>query len=109
METNFHPVMAAERIRELEIIHGFKPFQILCHTEGKTLVSRFKMRAESGNRHEGHRDAQSLDEWEAVLSSGKIEALDIGGELYELDTTDLEAIDIGLIVSRIRNSQTTNN
>lgn len=104
IETNFHPIIASNKLCELKAAYGFEPFQILCHTEGDVLFERFKKRAESGNRHEGHRDIQSLQEWKPILSAGKIEALNIGGELYEIDTTHFETIDFESLKYRLQSA-----
>lgn len=107
VETNFHSVIASEKIRELRSVYDFIPFQILCHTEGKVLVERFKERAESGNRHEGHRDEQSLDEWAPILSWGKIEALNVEGRLYEIDTTNFDKINFESLKKYIQDMYST--
>lgn len=108
VETNFHPVISSNKFRELQMAYDFIPFQILCYTEGDILVERFRDRAESGNRHEGHRDAQSLEEWKPTLSSGKIEALSLDGALYEIDTTYFDSIDFSSLKRCIVDIQESN-
>ncbi len=108
VETNFHPVISSNKFRELQMAYDFIPFQILCHTEGDILIERFRNRAESGDRHDGHRDAQSLEEWKPILSSGKIEALSLDGALYEIDTTYFDSIDFSSLKRRIVDMQESN-
>ena len=65
--------------------------QILCQAEGKELANRYRRRAETGERHQGHRDkilAQkfNLDELSYLYQN----PLDIGGHVLELDSTNFK-------------------
>jgi predicted kinase len=93
IETNFDPKFANQKIIDLKNKYNFEPMQIRCFTEGKILLERFTKRAQSSERHPGHFDAENLADWEKILLPGKIEALDIGGKLFDFDTTDLNNLD----------------
>jgi len=65
--------------------------QIHCHAPVDVLTERYGSRS----RHPGHHDAEKIKELPARLASGAHDALDLPGDLIELDTTrplDLEAL-----------------
>ncbi len=107
IETNFAPKFANAKILGLKGKYNFVPFQIRCWTEGEVLWERFKKRAASKERHPGHVDMNNLDEWRPVLLKGKIEALNIGGEIYDIDTTDFTAINYDKFIVAYGYHQTT--
>jgi predicted kinase len=102
VESNFSPEAATPIFRELLEKYPYRPVQILCKAEGETLWQRFKRRAESGERHPGHVDQTTYAELEDVLRQGRIEPLDIGGALIEVDTTEFVTINYPEIIARIR-------
>ena len=102
IETNFNPKFANEKICDLYKKYDFVPFQIRCITDGKILFERFAERANSGNRHPGHVDNENLDEFRTVLLKGKIEALDIEGETFDVDTTDFSKINYKKLIGAIK-------
>lgn len=102
VESNFYPEFHTPRFLALKDRYGFIPFQIACVTDGEVLYQRFKQRWESGNRHPGHAEHVQLDAIHASLTKGRIEPLDIGGSLYELDTTDFTNIDYEGLVHAIK-------
>jgi predicted kinase len=104
VESNFSSELATPRFIELKEKYGFEPFQVVCRTEGGVLMERFKRRAASGLRHAGHLDHVTVHEMAAVLAEGRCGALDIGGRVVKLDTTDFEMVDFeGLLreISRV--------
>lgn len=101
VETNFNPKFANKKFLDLKKKYDFTSFQIRCVTDGAILLDRFTKRARSGNRHPGHVDAKNIDEWKSVLLRGKIDALDIGGELLDVDTTDFNKVNYDGLASAI--------
>ena len=100
VESNFHPTYDNERFTALRTNFDFEPFQVLCTADGDILYERFKERSASGARHPGHRDELRHGEFEEILRRGRHDPLEIGGETYELDMTDLDAVDFdGLMVA----------
>ena len=93
VECNFVPDRDAPRWYDLARTYSFTPFQILCVADGPALYARYCERARSTERHPGHVETLDLDEHRELLLGGRIEPLDIGGALYELDTTNFAAID----------------
>jgi adenylate kinase family enzyme len=101
VETNFRPKSATEKFLDLKKKYDFTPIQIRCITDGKILLDRFTKRANSPDRHPGHIDSENLEEFTPTLLQGKIEALDIGGELFDIDTTDFDKVDYDGLVKAI--------
>lgn len=102
VESNFYPEFHTSRFLALKDRYGFIPFQISCVTNGEVLYQRYTQRWESGNRHPGHVEHVQLNEIRASLLKGRIEPLNIGGTLYELDTTDFTCIDYDGLVNAIK-------
>ncbi len=103
VESNFSE-MAAQTFLELKSKYYFEPFQIQCRTAGRVLFQRFKERSKSGSRHPGHVDHLNYDEMQEALLKGKHEAMDIGGQVLEVDTTDFGAIDYATLFQAIRSA-----
>jgi len=101
VESNFVSELATPQFRTLQSCYAFTPFQILCVADGETLFARFVQRAESGQRHPGHVDTTTYDEFRESLRRGQVAPLDIGGPLIEVDTTDFAALDDEAIFARI--------
>jgi predicted kinase len=93
VEANFRPEKETAKFLALKEKYEFIPFQIQCHTEGQVLLERFRRRAESSERHPGHLDRSNEPNLQAILLGGRHEPLDIGGSVFEIDTTDFDAID----------------
>ena len=92
LETNFNPAFANEKIRNLKETYQVNSLQIRCISDGGILLQRFIHRANSPERHPGHKDHESLNGRQTTLQQGKIEKLNIGGEYIDFDTTNLTAL-----------------
>lgn len=103
-ESNFKPEFENEKFLALKKRYNFKPLQIMCQTKEEVLYDRFKARTESGERHPGHVDHMNLDEFRAMLLTGGHESLDIGGQVYRLDTTDIKTIDYNKLFNEIKSA-----
>ena len=101
VESNFHPTYDNERFAALRTTYDFVPFQVFCTANGNVLYERFKARSESGERHPGHRDELRQGEFEEILRRGHHDPLDIGGETYALDMTDLDTVDFDGLMTAI--------
>jgi predicted kinase len=62
--------------------------QVACRADPSVLVERFRLRAQSGQRHPGHVDIESLSEIESELLMAVQRALPLGAPVVECDTTD---------------------
>jgi predicted kinase len=102
VESNFRKDLASEELSTLQGRYRLEVVQVVCKTDSDTLLKRFKQRAESGERHPGHVDGLNYDEFEAVLHQGDWDALEIGGRVVTVDTTDFEAVDYGQIINDIK-------
>jgi predicted kinase len=102
VESNFHPAFDNERFADLRTKYGFVPFQVFCTADGDVLYERFQARSESGKRHPGHRDEMRHGEFEEILRRGRHDPLEIGGETYELEMTDLDDLNVDGVVAAIR-------
>lgn len=91
IEAGFLPHLATHELRALQQRVAFLPFQIQCYAEGNLLVERFAARM--GTRHPAHPDMDYLLRQQAALLQGRWEALDIGGHLFALDTSDFATVD----------------
>ncbi len=102
VDTAFIPKFDTPKLLELKKRHDFEPFQILCKTDAGVLFKRFKARSESGERHPGHTDhLVTSDQFDEFLINEKYKALDIGGSIFEIDTTDFKSIDYGGLLAAI--------
>jgi len=105
VESNFDPEQANMRFRALRQKYDFEPFQIQCVAYSAVLVQRYRQRAFSIERHPGHTDNVSYDEFvpqfskEHYITHGKF---DIGGAYVALDTTDVAAIDPQHVLRSLR-------
>ena len=104
VESNFKPEFENEKFLNLKNKYGFEPFQILCKTNGEILFERFKARAESGIRHPGHVDHLNYEEFKEPLLKGRLENLNIGGKVFDIDTTDFNTIDYNALFSVIKSA-----
>jgi uridine kinase/predicted kinase len=95
VETAFHPHYHTARFLGLRDEYGFEPVQILCSADGEVLFDRFVQRTASGKRHPGHvDDLMSYRQFAEMLRERGYGALEIGGLLIEIDTTDFHAVDV---------------
>ena len=104
VESNFQPAFDDERFLDLQKKYDLAILQFMCKTDGEILFERFKKRSESGERHLGHVDDQTHDEFKELLLKGELRALNIGGNVFDIDTTDFERIDYDSIFRAIRSA-----
>jgi len=102
VEANFDPAFDTARFLDLRQRYPFEPLQIVCETAGEVLRQRYQARAESGRRHPGHVDHVLAAEFNFDDLRLKHAALDIGGRVVRVDTTDFGAIDYAELLQSIR-------
>jgi predicted kinase len=100
VEGNFKTEVDTEKFLALKEHFDFEPLQVQCQAQGEVLAQRFRERI--GQRHPGHVDHEIYERLEPVLLKGRHEPLNIGGQLIEVDTTDLQTIDYNRIFDVIR-------
>jgi predicted kinase len=101
-ESIFRPEWDNERWRDFAARYAFIPIQIQCWAEGRVLWERWRARTESGARHPGHVERENVEEFRPSVLRGRVDPLDIDGELIEVETTDFAQIDYAALVARIR-------
>jgi predicted kinase len=104
VESNFKPAYDNERFLNLKKKYDFETFQIMCSANGEILFERFKIRSESGERHPGHVDHLNYDEFKDTLLKGGHEKLDIGGKVFDIDTSDFNTINYDKLFGDIKSA-----
>lgn len=102
IEGGFGKGFEAKPISEMLSKFGYQPLQIMCQCNGQILLERFKKRSESSERHPGHNDTKHYEESKEMLLRGKLDPLEIGGELLTLDTTDFGSVDYNTVYDKIQ-------
>ncbi len=102
VESNFRGDLPIKHFRALAAAYPFTAYQVNCVTDGPTLLQRHQARSHSGERHPGHVDDRNGEELRAELTRGRLDPLPLDGVLFELDTTDLAAIDYDGLLTRLR-------
>lgn len=101
LEANFNPQFDVEKFSRWQTRYGFQIVQILCHAQGEVVFERFKRRVESGERHPGHCDHDSVEAYRGYLMTGKQDPLAVPSRVIEVDTTDFAQVDIDKIAREI--------
>ncbi len=102
VETAFIPRYHTARFLDLQDKYGFEPVQVLCRADSRVLFERFIERIRSGERHPGHVDhPTSYEQFEELLREREYEALQIGGSLLEIETTDFAAADFEVLIEAV--------
>lgn len=104
VETNFHPILSTEKFCELKSKYGCHILQIRCFCDWEILLERFRNRMNSHERHPWHTD--DLNIRSPILLKWKIEALNLEGELFDIDTTFFDKIDYVKLCNDIKLSIT---
>ena len=102
VESNFNPERDSERIDAVAERFGARLVQIHCHAAGDVLVERYLGRVASGERHPGHVDHVTIEEYRDRLLAAKPEPLAIDGTTIVIDTTDPAGIDYDWILAEVR-------
>jgi predicted kinase len=102
LDNSFNPGMSNSRFQTLKAEYQADSIQIICNSDRRTLFERFKLRAETGNRHPGHGDEDVLTVLYENLADDNPLTLDIGGEIIEVDTTNFETIDYQAILKQVK-------
>jgi predicted kinase len=85
VECNFYRGLAESQLEPL--IQGRRVVLVHCQGEPKTIIRRFRERAEGGKRHPCHHNAEALPRLEAQLGDGTFEPLALDVPTLCVDTT----------------------
>ena len=102
VESNFKSKTDTEKLKSLKDKYQCFLFQIHCHVEIPLALARFKHRAESGERHPGHKDHVNYEEMEYNFKKGGYEILDICDRTLKIDTANFNRIDYTTICRAVR-------
>jgi hypothetical protein len=101
LENAFHPDWATAKLLDLKHRYQVNTLEILCQCESEILFARFRERATSGTRHQGHVDLQTLDEFRQLLQENRPVALNLGGPVLQVDTNDFATVDYEAITAEV--------
>ena len=104
VEGTFHNEEDRPRLKKLMKENHFDVIELVCQAERECLISRFRARARSGDRHPGHRDEENLDEFLEGLRTVELKPLKLG-KLIEVDTNDMEHIDLKKMFDEIEQAE----
>lgn len=103
VETAFHTAFASPQFATLKKKQNFHPIQIICKADLKICYERFHKRATSDNRHPGHVDQHtSWETYRDTFPENQYGPLDIGGEIIDVDLSNLERVDINATLTKIK-------
>lgn len=102
LDNAFDPDMSSARFQALKTECRAGSIQIVCNADRKTLVQRFRDRAEAGNRHPGHGDSDVLHHLYENLKDDRPRILNINGPVIEVDTTDFETVNHDAIITEVK-------
>ncbi|HEY1013561.1 MAG TPA: AAA family ATPase [Herpetosiphonaceae bacterium] len=100
-ESNFFPAFDEPRFAGLLERHPARLLQLHCRADDATLLERFRRRALSGERHPGHVDHGSQDEFAERLRE-PAPPLALPGATIIIDTGDPAGIDRAALLEQIR-------
>lgn len=102
LESNFRPAFDTARFRALRQRVAYRPFQIVCDAAPDVLIERFRRRWEAGERHPGFVENEQIETFAATHLTGAYHPLSIGGEVHMLDTSDVDHLDLALLLGSVQ-------
>ena len=102
IESNFDPERDSATIAGLSERFALRAIQVHCHAQGSILVERYLARVSSGDRHPGHVDDVTIDEYRDRLLAVTPQPLALDGPTLIVDTTDPASIDYDWLITRIQ-------
>jgi predicted kinase len=100
LEANFDHNEASAQLSAIQLRNPFRALQIVCTASREVLLGRFVERSDS--RHPGHIDDDRLEDVIDSIDAGRWRALELDGELIEVDTTDWSTVDLDGLLERAR-------
>ncbi len=100
MEGNLQPKFDTPKLLALQKEFGCHFIQVHLDTEKQVLLERFHKRNASPSRHPGHCDEDNEPDFikKYAVRHGPLE---IGGDIFEIDTTDFSKVDVQKILADI--------
>lgn len=101
VEGNFQREYATETYREIAFENGYEIIHIYCYSENRVLYERYQKRAETTQRHKGHKKMEmSFEEYE--LWRDKISFRLDFERIIEVDTSSFDEINYENIINQLR-------
>lgn len=97
-----NPELAGREFLQLKQAHDFAPIQVQCRAKGAVLLERFLARAETPERHICHRDVAFAEHNKEVILRERFADLPLGGQVIDIDTTDVDAYDYVGLLQKLR-------
>jgi predicted kinase len=104
VESNFDPKAATDQLRALRDRYPFQPVQVVLYAANEVIMERYRSRIGSPQRHPIHLDHLRLEALQARLREARTQALDVGGPVFEVDTSDFGAIHYGRLLEAVRSA-----
>ncbi|MBW3536643.1 MAG: ATP-binding protein [Actinobacteria bacterium] len=100
-EANFDGELATRDLMKLIRDHQVPVCQVVLQADPDALIARAKDRAAAGERHPGHNEQFVIAELERMVAKPYV-APDLPGPCFSVDVTDLDAVDLDEVLSRVR-------
>ena len=100
-EANFKADFDTPFILGLQELYPFTTFQIYCYADREILMQRFVERGNSTERHAGHIDQAMAADIQTSLLKNEYRPLEVGGQLVEINTTDLTCLDYSRVTATL--------
>lgn len=102
-EANFDPAFGTPVFKRLARDYPHTAIQVNCVADPAVLAERFRRRALSGERHPGHQDHLPPEPGLDAPIQGRIQPMEIGEHVIEVDTSDFTQIDCDQLCARVLN------
>ncbi len=102
VEGNFDPAYATMRWQSLMVRYPLRIIQIRCETDPETLLTRFRTRITSGERHPVHRDSIQTDTLQTLIQQGPLGWIEIESERLSLETTKMTIEQYPAFIATVR-------
>lgn len=103
IESYWHYNLANERLRILKKKYDYNTITIRLYGKPEVLYDRFYAREQTNERHAGlkGKGKKTLDEFSAAIECTGCNRIDIGGIVWDIDTTDFDKVSIDRLVDEI--------
>ncbi|MDP6452901.1 MAG: AAA family ATPase [SAR202 cluster bacterium] len=100
-EMNFYTQYDPPRLLEMATRLSSRLIQVHCYAESDILLTRYKERANTGDRHPAHVDSENVEDLFEKLADGAWAPLDLNAPLIQIDTSDFAAVQVPDLVMRL--------
>ncbi len=90
-------------VRRMEDEYACLTIQLIMDASSQELVRRFAERAQNGDRHPGHVEAEQIEELTEIVQT-PFTPITVSGLTMRIDANDMDAVDYDAIVARVRDA-----